>query len=808
MPALREPAAAPASSERKVWFSPEGLVLQRLGGVSRSFCEVARGLDEAPDLGWRPTIHAALHSNVHLRELARDARARGRASLVAGRSTRLPGELRKAAFRWSRSRFDAAVRAAWQGSLWQGSLVVHDTGHEFSPRSPVPVVITVHDLINDEDPAYRESRPAALAAKELAIDRATRIVVPSLATRDALLRVHRVEEDRVDVIPHGLRLPSPRGERAIERGYLLHVGSRGRYKDFPTAIRAFAALRRSGYEGILVNVGGGRIRAGEVALMRELDLGDELVRVLSADDETLSTLYAFADALVVPSRIEGFGIPILEAMSLGCPVACMRAPGCAEVAGDAAMLAEVGDDVSLARNLGSLVGEPSTRARIVAAGRARAARFTWSAAAAGYAACYAAALDAGATRPPPAARGVPPVRIKDYLGAGIHALTRLRRGLPADLDRVLFHAPRGTVESLELACRGGGDACMTLREEVPASLPRAHDLAGVRWRELDSGAVPAEGRPHLVARLVEGRVLGRQSAVLTRDGDVVLDASPVLTPGCMRFGAAQDPEMHRALRRYVWLPAPRRIDAPIVVAGCAGAGNYYHWLLEALPRLLAVREAGLLAAESAIAIPRSRLPAIAESLEILGIDPTRCIPMGSLTQLASREVIASTAIGHLLGPTPDLARSLRQAYLGAARPFASRRLLVLRRGARRIGEETALVEALRPFGFEPVRLETLSFVEQIGAFAGAEAVVAPHGAGLSNLVWCGRETRVLEILPASYLHPCFRVLAAAVGLRHDFLVAPVDGDGAMRVDRDAARRWAVSLADAETPAEAASIGGR
>jgi len=789
MPAPREHAAGPAASGRSVWYSPEGLVLQRLGGVSRSFCEVARALDEADELGWRPTIHAAIHSNVHLRDLARDGRQHGRASIVAGRSVRLPGELRKTAYQWSRIRFDAAVRAAVEGVL-----VVHDTGHEFTPRSPVPVVVTVHDLINDEDPAYRESRPAALAAKELAIDRATRIVVPSVATRDALLRVHRVDEDRVDVIPHGLRLPPPGRARSIADRYVLHVGSRGRYKDFPTAIRAFASLRRSGYEGILVNVGGGRLRAGEVALMRELGLGDELVRVLSADDEALSTLYAFADALVVPSRIEGFGIPILEAMSLGCPVACMHAPGCSEVAGDAAMLAEVGDDAALAGNLARLVGESSTRGRLVAAGLARAAGFTWANAAARYAACYAAALDSGTRRPPPSARGVPTVRIKDYLGAGIHALTRLRRRLPADLDRAVFHAPRGTVESLDLACRAGGGECVELREERPASLLPAIDLAGIRWRELDSGAVPTEGRPHLVGRLVEGRVLGRQSTVLTRDGDVVLDASPVLTPGCMRFGAPQDPQMHRALRRYVWLPAPRRIDAPIVVAGCAGAGNYYHWLLEALPRLLSVREAGLLAPQAAIAIPRSRLPAITESLDLLGIDPARCIPMGSLTQLASREVVASTAIGHLLGPTPDLARSLRDAFLGAARPFGSRRLLVLRRGSRRIGEETALVEALRPFGFEPVRLETLSFVEQIGAFADAEAVVAPHGAGLSNLVWCRRETRVLELLPANYLHPCFRVLAAAVGLQHEFVIAPVDEDGALRVDVEVVRRWAASLA--------------
>jgi glycosyltransferase involved in cell wall biosynthesis len=371
---------------RVVRFGPEGLLSQRTGGVSRYFCEVARWLANDELLRWRPIVHAAVHGNTHLRDLADDARSGRAGAEVAGRYCPLPGELRRLALVWSSRKFLRAVMAA--------TSVVHDTGYHFaSTWSGVsPLVITIHDLINDEDPAYRESRAESLCRKASAIVRATRIVVPSFATRDALVRVHRVDEARIDVIHHGSRMPRPESHDPIGVPYLLHVGSRGRYKDFATLLRAFARIRRGGFEGVLVNVGGGTLRGSERSAIAELELPAGSIRAIDADDRRLATLYAHARALAVPSRIEGFGIPILEAMSLGCPVACMDAPGCSEVAGDAALLAPIGDDEILAANLSRLLEDSPERLSIVSRGRERAARFSWAESARKHAACYEQAI--------------------------------------------------------------------------------------------------------------------------------------------------------------------------------------------------------------------------------------------------------------------------------------------------------------------------------------------------------------------------------------------------------------------------------
>jgi len=266
--------------------------------------------------------------------------------------------------------------------------LVHDTGYALAARGTcaVPTVITVHDMIREADPRSISSRSKGDDEKRAAIARATRIVVPSVSTRDALVATENVDPARVEVIHHGARLPEPEPVHPFDgEPYFLHVGPRKRYKDFLTAMRAFARLKRDGFRGRLVTVSRRALSGEERMYATHLGLSRRDLVVRSADDRRLATLYAHALALVFPSQAEGFGIPILEAMSLGCPVACMRAPGSEEAAGGAALLADPGDDAGLAANLARLASDPTLRIDLRARGRDRVAELSWDAAAARYA---------------------------------------------------------------------------------------------------------------------------------------------------------------------------------------------------------------------------------------------------------------------------------------------------------------------------------------------------------------------------------------------------------------------------------------
>ncbi len=271
-------------------------------------------------------------------------------------------------------------RARWDVFHSTFSLLPHDLG----PRT----VVTLHDVMWLDDPSLVRSSGAwgifestfyrhgmARAARH-----ASALLVPSAATRDAATRWTGDGAARITVTPWGLpdasrTSPAPRPRR--DPRYVLVVGKSAPYKNHDGAVRAFARAFRGDASTSLVLVQ----REGDGArALRELSraegVGDQLRFVPASDDAALSSLYAGAHALLHPSRCEGFGFPLLEAMALGCPVVSSSATSLPEVGGDAALYAAPDDAVTLARHLRALL-DPDVRRLHVERGRARAEAARW-----------------------------------------------------------------------------------------------------------------------------------------------------------------------------------------------------------------------------------------------------------------------------------------------------------------------------------------------------------------------------------------------------------------------------------------------
>ena len=163
----------------------------------------------------------------------------------------------------------------------------------------------------------------------------------------------------------------------FDRPYLLYVGSRSGYKNFSTLLRAYAgaALLRDNF--LLVCFGGGAFSAKELESQQKLGLSSEHVRYASGGDDILAGLYSKADVFVCPSIYEGFGIPPLEAMSMGCPVACSDSSSLPEVVGDAAKTFDPTNVEEIGAVLESIVASKEKQARMAELGRSRASFFTW-----------------------------------------------------------------------------------------------------------------------------------------------------------------------------------------------------------------------------------------------------------------------------------------------------------------------------------------------------------------------------------------------------------------------------------------------
>ena len=239
-----------------------------------------------------------------------------------------------------------------------------------------PFVLTVHDLSfsdGDRDLMDPFDRAVFRAFVPRSLKRASRVLVGSNWTRERLAERYGVEDEKIVVTSYGVDpMFTPDGPLAGDGSYLLFVGALQPRKDPVCAVRALALL---GSDLQLVFVGPEKRGGGD--LRQEIArLGlERRVRFLGhVPKEELSAVYRGAACLVFPSRYEGFGLPVLEAMAVGTPVVASTAGALPEVAGDAAVLVPPRDPAALAEGVERAL---SDRDRLRKLGFERSRRFTW-----------------------------------------------------------------------------------------------------------------------------------------------------------------------------------------------------------------------------------------------------------------------------------------------------------------------------------------------------------------------------------------------------------------------------------------------
>lgn len=213
----------------------------------------------------------------------------------------------------------------------------------------------------------------------------TTLVTVSAFSRQRLALALGVPEGRFAVVPgageHLDRIAADlsvlRAHALDRRPFLLAVGSRNPTKNLERLLESWRSIGQADLPLVLVGGANARVFGRAGANLGEADVID----LGPVDDPTLKALYQHALALVFPSLYEGFGLPLLEAMHCGCPVAASSAPALRESGGDAALYFEPSSAQSIAQALRRLIEQPALRDELRSRGRARAAQFGWDASA-------------------------------------------------------------------------------------------------------------------------------------------------------------------------------------------------------------------------------------------------------------------------------------------------------------------------------------------------------------------------------------------------------------------------------------------
>jgi glycosyltransferase involved in cell wall biosynthesis len=283
--------------------------------------------------------------------------------------------------------------------------VLHSPFYTCPLRAGCPVTVTVHDATFFTEPEhYEKSRGTFFrSAIKTSLRRAERVIVPSKATRDELIRLLDADPTRIDVAYHGVdhtafHVPSEdekarvRARLGLSSSYLAFLGAKEPRKNVPNLILGWIAAVKDSIEPPALVIAGGQGHDDEIdRVAAEVPANLRLLRPGYLRYADLPGFLGGAILCAYPSHGEGFGLPILEAMACGAPVLTTPRLSLPEVGGDAVAYTKP-EAAQIAEDLSKLLGDPQLRARLGAAGLARAKEFNWASSAEAHVASWTRAV--------------------------------------------------------------------------------------------------------------------------------------------------------------------------------------------------------------------------------------------------------------------------------------------------------------------------------------------------------------------------------------------------------------------------------
>ncbi|WP_367322986.1 DUF563 domain-containing protein [Streptomyces sp. HUAS ZL42] len=230
------------------------------------------------------------------------------------------------------------------------------------------------------------------------------------------------------------------------------------------------------------------------------------------------------------------------------------------------------------------------------------------------------------------------------------------------------------------------------------------------------------------------------------------------------------------VRHEPLLPVRRLTGRPVVTFGLTG---YYHWLLEVLPAAVFALS---VEPEALLLMPKC-VPAYALEAAQHLVGPSRIVRLDEVVHVDSCVLAAIEPMSGFI-QRPEIDR-LRAAFPSGRSDVDAVYVSRLKDPKRALSNEADVERAMREAGVTVVYAQDLSFEQQRTLFAGARTVIAPHGAGLANLVWAQRAERVIELFSAASFNDCFARLSRNLGIDYDYVVASPakEGEGVVPLDR-------------------------
>jgi glycosyltransferase involved in cell wall biosynthesis len=375
----------------KILYDHQIFTLQKYGGISRYFCDLMTQFSKDPTMDYSLALRFTF--NEHLLELPQlDPYGSDKSRLYAN------------------ANFHSLMKNATRGKVLQRLItevllplnrkeserllkkqefdLVHPTYYDpyfLKYIQKKPYVITVHDMIHEMFPDSFPGGDPISSWKKQVLENADGIITVSESTKSDIVRFFPIDPDRIDVIYHGNPFEDTTNPKQYtahsttpipEKPSILFVGNRSGYKNFDFFIHAAATTLHKDNDLQVFCAGGGPFTLRENEILKNLQIQDRVHQV-QPDDLLIKNLYTHARAFIFPSLYEGFGLPVLEAFSCGCPALLCNSSSLPEIGGDAALYFDPLDPVSFSNALERLLTDETLRTLLIDRGHERLKQFSW-----------------------------------------------------------------------------------------------------------------------------------------------------------------------------------------------------------------------------------------------------------------------------------------------------------------------------------------------------------------------------------------------------------------------------------------------
>ena len=356
----------------KILYDHTVFQFQRYGGISRYFYELITRLSTKED------VDISLFHGFHINEYALSEHKQNFDSYWGYK-----WKYKKPAAKYMALMFAIPNKILFDNYMRSSDVnIYHPTYYMkgLKQNRKTPTVITVYDMIHELYPDQFRDSETTIKTKKRAISIADIIIAISENTKKDLIRIYDVPESKIKVVylASSLQSSNPMAIDELKKGYglkrpyILYVGDRRTYKNFNVLLNSYINHFSDDFD--LICFGGGKFKTNELKNINSR-IKNSIIQ-LNGSDDLLASLYKHAFCFVCPSFYEGFGIPPLEAMSMGCPVIASNASSIPEVVGDAAILFDPHSKDELICAIESLYDE-SKRNDLIKRGFEQEKKFSW-----------------------------------------------------------------------------------------------------------------------------------------------------------------------------------------------------------------------------------------------------------------------------------------------------------------------------------------------------------------------------------------------------------------------------------------------